>query len=169
MNFAVRPKLSILLSDNPLVTCIRKGIQEGVFLYREGEQLWGKGDPEPAIRISDNALVHTLDDARAKKLWPRPAPLKVQLSAAPVAIRPGGSTTVTAVGGGRSGSIQLLVRRTQALPCKLIPDGTGRITFAGIEHELPGGGDRQPGAEAGGERAGQRGGVRRSSLLAFQS
>ena len=95
--FRRAPKLSILLSDNPLVTCIRKGIQEGVFLYREGEQLWGKGDPEPAIRISDNALVHTLDDARAKKLWPRPAPLKLQLSAAPVAIRPGGSTTVTAV------------------------------------------------------------------------
>ncbi|MGA2703147.1 MAG: hypothetical protein ABSH35_18875 [Isosphaeraceae bacterium] len=95
--FRRAPKLSILLSDNPLVTCIRKGIQEGVFLYREGEQLWGKGDPEPAIRISDNALVHTLDDARAKKLWPRPTALKVQLSAAPVAIRPGGSTTVTAV------------------------------------------------------------------------
>ena len=92
----MRRKLSILLSDNPLVMCIRKGIQEGVFLYREGEQLWGKGDPDPAIRISDNALVHTLDDARAKKLWPRPAPLKVQLSAAPLVIRPSASTTVTA-------------------------------------------------------------------------
>ena len=94
--FRRAPRLSILLSDSPLVACIRQGIDSGLFLYREGDQLWGKGDPEPAIRIGDNAFVHTLDDARKKKLWPRPEPLAVRLTAAPEAIGPGGATLLTA-------------------------------------------------------------------------
>ena len=72
--FRRAPKLSILLTDSPLILCIRQGIDSGTFIYREGDQLWGKDDPEPAIRVSENAFVHTLDDARKKKLWPRPDP-----------------------------------------------------------------------------------------------
>jgi hypothetical protein len=60
-----------------------------VFVYREGTQVWGKGDPAPAIQISDNAFLHTMTDARRRGLWPRPAPLGVQLTASPSAIRPG--------------------------------------------------------------------------------
>ncbi len=94
-----------------------------MFLYREGEQLWGKGDPEPAIRISDNALVHTLDDARAKKLWPRPAPLKVQLSAAPLVIRPSASTTVTATVEGGVGPFSFSSAEPKLCLASSIPDG----------------------------------------------
>jgi hypothetical protein len=68
------PNLSILLDDGPLIACIRKGIEQEFFIYREGEQLWGKGDPEPVIRISDNAFVHTMEDAKKHNLWPRPKP-----------------------------------------------------------------------------------------------
>ena len=93
--FRRAPKLSILLTDSPLVLCIRQGINNGVFIYREGDQLWGKDDPEPAIKVSENAFVHTLDDARKKKLWPRPDSLSVKLSAFPAAIKPGGALTLT--------------------------------------------------------------------------
>lgn len=101
--FRRAPKLSILLSESPLIECIRKGIDAGLFIYREGNQLWGKGDPEPAVRLNDNSFVHTIDDARKKKLWPRPEPLTVRLSASPVAIKPGGAALLTAwVDGGAS-------------------------------------------------------------------
>ena len=41
------PKLSMLVSNSPLVACIRQGIDSEVFIYREGNQVWGKGDPAP--------------------------------------------------------------------------------------------------------------------------
>lgn len=95
------PRLSMLLSDSPLVACIRNGIDSQVFIYREENQVWGKGDPSPTIRISDNAFVHTIADAEKKRLWPRTRPLSVHFSASPEKIQPGGSSelTVTVMGG----------------------------------------------------------------------
>lgn len=99
--FRRAPKLSILVSDTPLYRCIREGIQGNVFIYREGNQVWGPGDPEPSIQISDNAFVHTTADAREKKLWPRAQPLVVRLSSDPETIQPDASATlrVTVTGG----------------------------------------------------------------------
>lgn len=68
------PKLSILLDDTPLIACIMNGIEQETFIYREGNQVWGNGDPTPSIRISMDAFVHTMEDANKKKLWPRPEP-----------------------------------------------------------------------------------------------
>ncbi len=65
------PKLSILLDDEPLIRCIRDGIDGEVFIYREGDVVWGKGDPEPSIQISENAFVHTMANAKELGLWPR--------------------------------------------------------------------------------------------------
>jgi hypothetical protein len=92
--FRRAPKLSILLSDTPLAVCIREGIHASVFIYREGNQVWGPGDPEPAIQISDNAFVHTTTDARGKKLWPRAQPLVVRLSPDPETIQVGEFSTL---------------------------------------------------------------------------
>lgn len=72
------PNLSILLDTAPLIECIRAGIEQEVFIYREGEQLWGKGDPAPSIRISENAFIHTLEDAKKRGIWPRPEPETVE-------------------------------------------------------------------------------------------
>ena len=72
--FRQAPNLSILLGDEPLTACIRRGIDQGVFVYRVGEQVYGKGDPAPNVAFSDQAFVHTMEDAKAKKLWPRPEP-----------------------------------------------------------------------------------------------
>ena len=89
------PKLSILLTDSPLVACIRQGIELGTFIYREGkEQVWGKGDPSPPIRINDDSFVHTLEDAGKKHLWPRAAALVVTFSSDPRVISPGGSSVL---------------------------------------------------------------------------
>lgn len=95
------PKLSILLSDSPLVACIRDGIDTDVFIYRQGDQVWGKGDPSPVVKIGDDAFVHTINDARQKKLWPRPEPMSVSMKASPVEVQIGKTTdlTVTVTGG----------------------------------------------------------------------
>jgi hypothetical protein len=95
------PKLSILLQDTPLLECIRNGIDQGLFIYREGSQVWGPGDPRPAIHLSDNHFLHTIDDAKTKNLWPRAEPLAVRFLANPTTIERGGSSelTVTVTGG----------------------------------------------------------------------
>ncbi|MCP9861398.1 ATP-binding protein, partial [Cyanobium sp. Cruz-8H5] len=70
--FRRAPKLSILMDNGPLLNCIRQGIEAGVFVYKQGELVWGKGDPMPSITISDNAFVYTLAEANRAGLWPRP-------------------------------------------------------------------------------------------------
>jgi hypothetical protein len=95
------PKLSMLVSNGPLVACIRQGIDSEVFIYREGNQIWGKGDPAPAVRITDDAFVHTMDDARKKHLWPRTEPLVLNFTATPTQIELGEKSDLTvAVSGG---------------------------------------------------------------------
>ena len=69
--FRKAPKLSILMDDAPLISCIQLGIDQSTFIYRDGELVWGKGDPKPAIQITLNAFIHTMEDAKAKALWPR--------------------------------------------------------------------------------------------------
>lgn len=95
------PKLSMLLTDTPLLSCIRDGINTDVFIYRQENQVWGKGDPAPVIQISENAFVHTLTDAKKKHLWPRPDPMAISLTASPLQIEIGGTAELTvAVSGG---------------------------------------------------------------------
>jgi hypothetical protein len=95
------PKLSMLVSNGPLVACIRQGIDSEIFIYREGNQVWGRGDPAPAIRVTDDAFVHTMDDARKKHLWPRAAPLVLSFTASPTNIELGQKSDLTvAVSGG---------------------------------------------------------------------
>jgi hypothetical protein len=95
------PKLSMLVSNGPLIACIRQGIDSGVFIYREGDQVWGKGDPAPVIHVTDDAFVHTMEDARKKHLWPRAEPLAISFSASPTQIALGRKAHLTvAVSGG---------------------------------------------------------------------
>ena len=68
------PSLSILLSDDVFRKAIRKGIEEGVYIYKRGDLLAGQGDPMPTINIDEEATIFTMDFAKSKGLWPRPAP-----------------------------------------------------------------------------------------------
>ena len=45
-----------------------------MFIYQQGELVWGKGDPAPFIQITANAFVQTMENAKTLKLWPRPEP-----------------------------------------------------------------------------------------------
>ena len=89
------PRLSILLGDSPFLACIRNGVDNDVFVYRENDQVWGKGDPPPSIHISDNAFVHTMANARQEHLWPRPEPLQIRLEANPAHIRAGDTASLS--------------------------------------------------------------------------
>jgi hypothetical protein len=68
------PSLSILLSDDVFRKAIRKGIEEGVYIYKRGELLAGPNDPMPSINIDEETTIFTLDYAKSKGIWPRPAP-----------------------------------------------------------------------------------------------
>jgi hypothetical protein len=45
--------------------------------------------------MSDNEFVHTMEDAKAKKLWPRAEPLQVRFTANPTTIQRGDSSELT--------------------------------------------------------------------------
>jgi hypothetical protein len=67
------PSLSILLSDDVFRKAIRKGIEEGVYVYKRGDLLAGPGDPMPTINIDEETTIFTMDFAKTNGLWPRPA------------------------------------------------------------------------------------------------
>ena len=68
------PSLSILLSDDVFRKAIRKGIEEGVYIYKRGDLMAGPGDPMPSINIDEETTIFTMDFAKDKGIWPRPAP-----------------------------------------------------------------------------------------------
>lgn len=83
------PQLAIMLHDTPFLLCVRDGIEQGVFIYREDKQVWGPGDPTATVQVSENAFVHTVEDAKKKKLWPRAQPLVATLTLSPAKVAPG--------------------------------------------------------------------------------
>jgi hypothetical protein len=68
------PSLAILLSDDVFRKAIRRGIEEGVYVYKRGDLLAGPGDPMPSINIDEETTIFTMDFAKTGGLWPRPAP-----------------------------------------------------------------------------------------------
>ena len=101
MEYRRAPKLSILLHDTPLLQCLRNGIEQNLFVYREGNQLWGPGDVMPSIRVNDNCFVHTLEDAKKKHLWPRAEPLHARFAADPQNVDKGDSAElIVTISGG---------------------------------------------------------------------
>tara|TARA_R110001606_G_scaffold365537_1_gene520435 strand:+ start:1013 stop:4072 length:3060 start_codon:yes stop_codon:yes gene_type:complete len=67
------PSLSILLSDDVFIKAVRKGIEEGVYVYKRGDLLAGPGDPIPTIKIDEETMIFTMDFAKNKGIWPRRA------------------------------------------------------------------------------------------------
>ena len=65
------PALAILAADSILIKAIRTGIEQGEFVYKNGDLVCGKGDPFPRIEINEQALVLTAIHARENKIWPR--------------------------------------------------------------------------------------------------
>ncbi|MDA9436274.1 ATP-binding protein [Bradyrhizobium sp. CCBAU 51627] len=92
--FRKDPSLSILLSDDVFRKLIRKGIEEGVYIYQREGLLAGQGDPMPNIQIDEQAMIFTIDFAKSKGLWPRQ--VAVSLPKVPTGVGAGPSP----VGGG---------------------------------------------------------------------
>ncbi len=85
------PSLSILLSDDVFIKAVRKGIEEGVYVYKRGDLLAGPGDPIPTIKIDEETMIFTMEFAKNKGIWPHPAPAP---AAQPAAVG-GGAAVVT--------------------------------------------------------------------------
>jgi hypothetical protein len=66
--------LPILLSEDVFVKGIRKGVEQGEYIYQRGELLYGQGDPITPISVDEQAVVFTMAYAKDHSIWPRPAP-----------------------------------------------------------------------------------------------
>ncbi len=89
------PALPILAGDDIFVRGVRRGIEQGEYVYRRGDLLCGPGDPPAAIGIDEQATVFTMAYARNKEIWPRERPPD------PAAGSAGGEETEGAENGGR--------------------------------------------------------------------
>ena len=86
--------LPMLVGDDVFVRGIRRGIEQGEYVYRRGDLLYGAGDPQASILVDEQSTVFTMPFAKSRGVWPRPAP-KIE---PPVAIDTGGSSTTTSGG-----------------------------------------------------------------------
>jgi hypothetical protein len=68
------PSLPMLVGDDVFIKGIRQGIEQGEFVYKSGDLLWGKGDPWADIKIDEQSYVFTTTYARENDIWPRPEP-----------------------------------------------------------------------------------------------
>ena len=68
------PALPILAGDDVFVRGVRRGIEQGEYVYRRGDLLFGPGDPPAEIAIDEQSVVFTMAYAKNKGVWPRPKP-----------------------------------------------------------------------------------------------
>ena len=68
------PALPILSGDDVFVRGMRRGVEQGDYVYRRGNLLFGPGDPAADIAIDEQAVVFTMAYARNQGIWPRPKP-----------------------------------------------------------------------------------------------
>ncbi len=66
--------LPILIGDDVFVRGIRKGVEQGEYVYRRGDLLYGPGDPHTSVNIDEQSVVFTMVYAKEHGIWPRPAP-----------------------------------------------------------------------------------------------
>ena len=66
------PALPILIGDDIFIRGVRRGVEQGEYVYRRGELLFGPGDPSAGIAIDEQSVVFTMVYARNTGIWPRP-------------------------------------------------------------------------------------------------
>ena len=77
------PGLPILSGDDVFVRGLRRGIEQGEYVYRRGDLLFGSGDPPAEIAIDEQSVVFTMAYAKNKGVWPRPKPAEPASPPAP--------------------------------------------------------------------------------------
>lgn len=72
--FRKDPALPMLIGDDVFIKGVRRGVEQGEYIYRRGDLLYGRGDPHTSIQIDEQASVFTMAYAVEHGIWPRPAP-----------------------------------------------------------------------------------------------
>ena len=70
--FRKDPRLPIMLGDDNFITMVRRGIDEGVYIYRSGDLLYGQGDAWAQVKIDQDSVIFTMPYAKDHGIWPRP-------------------------------------------------------------------------------------------------
>ena len=65
------PALPILIGDDIFVRGVRRGVEQGDYVYRRGDLLYGPGDPSASIVIDEQSVIFTMAHARGAGIWPR--------------------------------------------------------------------------------------------------
>lgn len=65
------PALPMLIGDDIFIRGIRRGIEQGEYVYQRGDLLFGPGDPVAAIMIDEQAVILTMAFAVNVGIWPR--------------------------------------------------------------------------------------------------
>ena len=68
------PGLPMLIGDEMFIRGIQQGVENGDFVYKRGDLLYGPGDPSATIEIDEQATVFTMVYAKNKGIWPRQKP-----------------------------------------------------------------------------------------------
>ena len=68
------PALPILIGDDIFIRGVRRGVEQGEYVYRRSELLFGPGDPSASVAIDEQSVVFTMAYARNTGIWPRPKP-----------------------------------------------------------------------------------------------
>ena len=68
------PALPILIGDDTFIRGVRRGIEQGEYVYQRGDLLFGPGDPSASIMIDEQAVVFTMAYAKNTNIWPRKEP-----------------------------------------------------------------------------------------------
>jgi hypothetical protein len=75
--------LPILVGDDIFVKAVRNGIDQGVYVYRRGDLLYGEGDPHASITIDEQATLFAMGYATDHGIWPRQSPKAPESGAPP--------------------------------------------------------------------------------------
>ena len=118
-----------IVGDDVFTRGVRHGIEQGEYVYRRGDLLFGPGDPPAEIAIDEQSVVFTMAYAKNKGVWPRPEP------AAPVSPAPPEPAFPPAPGGegaGPSGGSpgETLPPTPHPAPADGTPSGVERASFA---------------------------------------
>jgi hypothetical protein len=67
------PALPILVENDTFVKAIHRGVEQGEYVYRRGDLLYGKGDPMAMIIVDEQSVIFTSGYAQQHSIWPRQA------------------------------------------------------------------------------------------------
>lgn len=93
--FRKNVRLAMMVGNDSFLRLIRKGVGDGLFVYKYGDLIFGPGDPLADITINEQAWVYTLDYAKEIGIWPRPE--KIEPKPTPTGGYSGGASTTKVV------------------------------------------------------------------------